>query len=121
MTLTHCDFVHLHTHSEYSMLDGANRLRDLVAAAHELRMPALALTDHGAMHGCIEFYKEAHRQGVKPILGCEVYVTTGSRFDRTPTSSGGAATHHLVLLARDETGYRNLMKLTSRAFLEGFY
>ncbi|MFN8177338.1 MAG: DNA polymerase III subunit alpha [bacterium] len=121
MTLTHTDFVHLHTHSEYSMLDGASRIRDLVAAAHAQRMPALALTDHGAMHGCIEFYKEAHKTGVKPILGCEVYVTTGSRFDRTPSSSGGPASHHLVLLARDETGYRNLMKLTSRAFLEGFY
>jgi DNA polymerase-3 subunit alpha len=103
------------------MLDGASRLRDLVTAAHERRMPALALTDHGAMHGCVEFYKEAHKQGVKPILGCEVYVTAGSRLDRTPTSSGGAANHHLVLLARDEVGYRNLMKLTSRAFLEGFY
>jgi DNA polymerase-3 subunit alpha len=84
-------------------------------------MPALAITDHGAMHGCIEFYKEAHRQGVKPILGCEAYVTTGSRHDRTPPSAGGPSTHHLVLLAKNEAGYRNLMKLTSKAFLEGFY
>ncbi len=121
MTLTHTDFVHLHVHSEYSMLDGANRIRDLVRAAHDLRMPALALTDHGAMHGAVEFYKEAHKHGVKPVLGCEVYVTTGSRHDRTPASAGGPATHHLVLLARDAEGYRNLMKLTSKAFLEGFY
>ncbi len=121
MTLTHTDFVHLHVHSEYSMLDGANRIRDLVRTAHDLRMPALALTDHGAMHGAVEFYKEAHKHGVKPILGCEVYVTTGSRHDRTPASAGGPATHHLVLLARDAEGYRNLMKLTSKAFLEGFY
>ncbi|MCB1185462.1 PHP domain-containing protein, partial [bacterium] len=84
-------------------------------------MPALALTDHGAMHGAIEFYKACHAQGVKPILGCEVYITTGSRHDRTPASAGGPATHHLVLLARDKTGYRNLMKLTSKAYLEGFY
>jgi DNA polymerase-3 subunit alpha len=121
LTLTHCDFVHLHNHSEYSMLDGANRIRDMVAAARALHMPALALTDHGAMHGAIEFYKECHKQGVKPILGCEVYFTTGHRTDRTPASSGGAARHHLVLLARNERGYRNLMKLTSRAYLEGFY
>lgn len=119
--MKHCDFVHLHNHSEYSMLDGANRIRDMVAAAHEMQMPALALTDHGAMHGAIEFYKECHRQGVKPILGCEVYITTGNRADRIPVSAGGPATHHLVLLARNERGYRNLMKLTSKAYLEGFY
>ena len=121
MTLVHCDFVHLHTHSEYSMLDGANRISDLVRVAHELHMPALALTDHGAMHGCIEFYKEAHKRGVKPILGSEVYITAGSRHERTPVSAGGHANHHLVLLARVETGDRNLMKLTSKAYLEGFY
>jgi DNA polymerase-3 subunit alpha len=121
VTLTHCDFVHLHNHTEYSLLDGANRIRDLLDAAHEHRMPALAITDHGALHGCIEFYKEAHRRGVKPILGCEAYVTTGSRHDRTPVSAGGPSTHHLVLLAKDDTGYRNLMKLSSKAFLEGFY
>ena len=121
MTLTHTDFVHLHVHSEYSMLDGANRVRDVVKAAHDHHMPALALTDHGAMHGAVEFYKEAHKHGVKPILGCEVYITTGSRHDRIPVSAGGPATHHLVLLARNADGYRNLMKLTSKAFLEGFY
>ncbi|HET9886573.1 MAG TPA: DNA polymerase III subunit alpha, partial [bacterium] len=119
--MKHADFVHLHNHSEYSLLDGANRIRDLVGAAREYAMPALAITDHGAMHGCIEFYKEAHHQGVKPILGCETYLTTGSRHDRTPSGSGGPNTHHLVLLAKNETGYRNLMKLTSIAFLEGFY
>ncbi len=119
--MKHADFVHLHNHSEYSLLDGANRIKDLVAAARDQRMPALALTDHGAMHGIVEFYKEAHHQGVKPILGCEVYITTGSRHDRTPPSGGGPTTHHLVLLARDAAGYRNLMKLTSIAYLEGFY
>jgi DNA polymerase-3 subunit alpha len=117
----HCGFVHLHNHSEYSLLDGANRIGDLVAAAKRCDMPALALTDHGAMHGAIEFYKQCRRQGVKPILGCEAYVTTGSRHDRIPAAQGGPATHHLVLLAKDLTGYRNLMKLTSAAFLEGFY
>ena len=89
MTLVASDFVHLHAHSEYSMLDGANRIADLVRAAKSQNMSALALTDHGAMHGCVEFYKEARKQGVKPILGCEVYVTTGSRHDRTPSSAGG--------------------------------
>ncbi len=119
--MKHADFVHLHNHTEYSLLDGANRIKDLVAAARAHAMPALAITDHGAMHGCIEFYKEAHHQGVKPILGCEVYITTGSRFERTPPSAGGPTTHHLVLLAKNEAGYKNLMKLTSMAFLEGFY
>jgi DNA polymerase-3 subunit alpha len=119
--MTHADFVHLHNHSEYSLLDGANRIPDMVRAAREMRMPALAITDHGAMHGAIEFYKECHHQGVKPILGCEVYVTTGSRHDRSAGRAGGPATHHLVLLARNQVGYRNLMKLTSKAFLEGFY
>jgi len=121
MSESSAGFVHLHNHSEYSLLDGANRIRDMVSAARKMGMPALALTDHGAMHGIIEFYKECRRQEVKPILGCEVYVTAGSRHDRVPPSAGGAATHHLVLLAKNETGYRNLMKLTSRAFLEGFY
>ncbi|MDP7032732.1 MAG: DNA polymerase III subunit alpha [Gemmatimonadota bacterium] len=119
--MKHCDFVHLHNHTEFSLLDGANRIRDLVARARECGMPALAITDHGAMHGCVEFYKEARKQGVKPILGCEVYITTGSRTDRIPTRGGGPRTHHLVLLARDAAGYRNLMKLTSAAYLEGFY
>jgi DNA polymerase-3 subunit alpha len=117
----HADFVHLHSHTEYSLLDGAIRIRDVLAKAHDYRMPALAITDHGAMHGCVEFYKEAYQRGVKPILGCEVYVTTGDRFDRTPPSAGGPAVHHLILLARNEAGYRNLMKLTSKGFLEGFY
>ena len=103
--MTRSGFVHLHNHSEYSLLDGANRIRDLVAAARAHAMPALAITDHGAMHGCIEFYKEAHHQGVKPILGCETYLTTGSRHDRTPSGAGGPVTHHLVLLAKNETGY----------------
>ena len=77
MIQRHADFVHLHSHTEYSLLDGAIRIQDVLAKAREYRMPALAITDHGAMHGCIEFYKEAYQRGVKPILGCEVYVTTG--------------------------------------------
>ncbi|HMB68672.1 MAG TPA: DNA polymerase III subunit alpha, partial [bacterium] len=121
MSADHCGFVHLHNHSEYSLLDGANRIGDLVAAAKRCHMPALALTDHGAMHGAVEFYKQCRRHGVKPILGCEAYVTTGSRLERIPVNQGGPATHHLVLLAKNLTGYRNLMKLTSAAFLEGFY
>jgi DNA polymerase-3 subunit alpha len=118
---THADFVHLHNHTEYSLLDGANRIADLVRAAHDCQMPALAITDHGALHGVVEFYHEAHRHGVKPILGCEAYVTTGSRHDRTSPAMGGPSTHHLVLLAKNEIGYKNLMRLSSKAFLEGFY
>ncbi len=112
------DFVHLHLHSQYSLLDGANRLDDVLAAAVAARMPALALTDHGNLFGAIEFYQKARKAGIKPILGMEAYVTRGSRFDRDaarPTSN------HLVLLAANDTGYRNLIRLTSRSYLEGFY
>lgn len=111
-------FVHLHLHSSYSLLDGANRIDDVVAAAAEAEMPAMALTDHGNMFGAIDFYRKARRQGVKPILGIEAYVAQGSRVDRDPARG---RSNHLVLLARDETGYRNLLKLTSRSYLEGFY
>jgi len=110
------DFVHLHNHSDYSLLDGASSIPGMVRRAAELRMPALALTDHGSLFGAIEFYQEARKAGVKPILGMEGYVTRGSRRDRTRDVS-----HHLVLLARDEEGFRNLMRLSSLAFLEGFY
>jgi DNA polymerase-3 subunit alpha len=112
----HSDFVHLHNHSDYSLLDGANPISRMVARAAELRMPALALTDHGALFGAVEFYQEARKAGVKPIVGMEAYVTRGKRGDRTKETS-----HHLVLLARDEEGFHNLMKLSSLAFLEGFY
>ena len=112
------DFVHLHLHSQFSLLDGANRLPDVVSAAAEAGMPAMALTDHGNLFGAIEFYNEARRAGIKPILGIEAYTTPGSRRDRNPQAK---SSNHLVLLAKDETGYRNLIKLSSSAYLEGFY
>jgi len=112
------DFVHLHLHSQYSLLDGANRIADVVAAAAEAGMPALALTDHGNMFGAVEFYDAAHKAGIKPILGIEAYVAQGSRLERNPQRS---SSNHLVLLARNEAGYRNLLKLTTRSYLEGFY
>ncbi|HKV08219.1 MAG TPA: DNA polymerase III subunit alpha [Thermoanaerobaculia bacterium] len=112
------DFVHLHLHSQFSLLDGANRLDDVMKAAVEAGMPAVALTDHGNMFGAIEFYNKARAAGIKPIVGMEAYVAQGSRQDRTP---GRGSSNHLVLLAKNETGYRNLIKLTSTSYLEGFY
>ncbi len=114
-------FVHLHTHSEYSLLDGANRLSDLIRKAKEFEMPALALTDHGCMYGAWSFQKQAKRDGLKPILGMEAYVAPGDRRERTRSGQGGKAAYHLVLLARDRVGYQNLVKLTSIGFTEGFY
>ncbi|HTK31588.1 MAG TPA: DNA polymerase III subunit alpha [Candidatus Saccharimonadaceae bacterium] len=114
--MRHADFVHLHNHSDYSLLDGASSIPGMVERAAELDMPALALTDHGSMFGAIEFYLEAKKKGIKPILGMEGYVTRGSRRDRTRDTA-----HHLVLLAKDDVGFRNLMRLSSLAFLEGFY
>ena len=115
--MKHSDFVHLHNHSDYSLLDGASAIPAMVKRAAELQMPALALTDHGAMFGAVEFYQEARKAGVKPIVGMEAYVTRGARSSRNPKDTA----HHLVLLARDETGFRNLMRLASLAYLEGFY
>lgn len=112
-------FVHLHVHTEYSLLDGACRLPDLVKAAEELEMPALAITDHGVMYGVIDFYKRAKQAGIKPIIGCEVYVATRTRFDREPGKDDNQ--YHLVLLAENQEGYRNLVKMVSQAFIEGFY
>ncbi|MCP4654747.1 MAG: PHP domain-containing protein, partial [bacterium] len=112
------DFVHLHLHSQYSLLDGANRITDVVAAAAEAGMPALALTDHGNMFGAIEFYDAALKAGIKPILGIEAYVAQGSRTERNPQRS---SSNHLVLLAHNDTGYRNLLKLSTHSYLEGFY
>ncbi len=111
-------FVHLHLHSHYSLLDGANRLDDVIAAAREAGMPALALTDHGNLFGAVEFFHKARQAGIQPILGMEAYVAQGSHRVREP---GRGASNHLVLLARDETGYRNLIRLTSRSYLDGFY
>ena len=119
--MSHADFVHLHLHTEYSLLDGACRLDRLVDKAHELKFPALAITDHGAMHGVIDFYKTAREKGIKPIVGCEVYVAPGSRLDKKSSSGGRDVYHHLGLLAKDETGYKNLIKLTTAAHLEGYY
>ncbi|MCZ6508926.1 MAG: DNA polymerase III subunit alpha [Acidobacteria bacterium] len=112
------DFAHLHLHSQYSLLDGANRLDDVLERAKAGGMPAVALTDHGNMFGAIEFYKKARKIGVKPILGIEAYVAQGSRLDRDSTRRSN---NHLVLLVQNETGMRNLIKLTSASYLEGFY
>jgi DNA polymerase III subunit alpha len=115
-------FVHLHTHSEYSLLDGANRLRDLITRAQAYEMPALALTDHGCMYGAWEFLQQGRKHGIKPILGMEAYVAPRDRRERpTGAARDEAPYYHLVLLARDEEGYRNLVKLTSIGYLEGFY
>ncbi len=117
--MQHSDFVPLHVHTEYSLLDGAIKLSELVKTASEYRMPAVAMTDHGNIFGAVEFYKSATKAGVNPIIGCEVYVTPGSRHDRG--AQEGSARHHLVLLARDNVGYSNLVKLVSKAHIEGFY
>ena len=121
--MSHADFVHLHLHTEYSLLDGACRLDRLVDKAHELKFSSLAITDHGAMHGAIEFYQAARAKGIKPIIGCEVYVAPGSRLEKKSGGGGGTRDvyHHLGLLAKDEAGYKNLIKLTTAAHLEGYY
>ena len=114
-------FVHLHCHSEYSLLDGANRIDSLIRRAQELEMPALAVTDHGNMHAAWEFQEKAKKAKLKPILGMEAYVAPGSRHERGRPKAGAKPYHHLVLLARDAVGYKNLVKLSSLAYLEGFY
>jgi DNA polymerase-3 subunit alpha len=118
--MKHSDFVHLHLHTEYSLLDGACRIADVVEKAHGCRMPAVAITDHGNLYGAIDFYKEASERGVKPIIGCEAYIAPGSRLDRKSTGAREAA-FHLVLLAKDDVGYKNLMQLITSAHLDGFY
>jgi DNA polymerase-3 subunit alpha len=117
----HSEFVHLHVHSEYSLLDGAAQLEKLVGKAKELRFPALALTDHGNLFGAVDFYLAAQKAGIKPILGCELYVAPGGRRDRGSQDGGYEGANHLTVLVRNLTGYRNLIKLVSRAYLEGFY
>ena len=114
------NFVHLHVHTEYSLLDGSNKIKEYVARVKELGMNSAAITDHGVMYGVIDFYREARAQGIKPILGCEVYVAPGSRFDKE-AGSGDDRYHHLVLLAENNKGYQNLMKIVSIGFTECFY
>lgn len=118
--MKHADFVHLHVHTQYSLLDGTIRLEELFKKAHELKMPAVAMTDHGNMFGAVDFYQKAYKQGIKPIIGCELYVAPESRFTKS-TSTIGDAARHLVVLVKDMHGYKNLMKLTTAGFLEGFY
>ncbi len=115
------NFVHLHTHSQYSLLDGACRIDAVIELAKQYKMPALAITDHGNMFGAIEFYTKAVRAGIKPIIGTEAYVAGGSRFDKKPSGKFPDSGFHLVLLVKNLTGYKNLMKLSSAGFLEGFY
>jgi DNA polymerase-3 subunit alpha len=119
--MPHAEFVHLHVHTEYSLLDGACRLERLIDRAQELKFPALAITDHGVLYGAVDFYQAARERGVKPILGCEVYVAPGSRLERKAGSGGRDAYHHLLLLARDEIGYHNLIRLVTAGHLEGYY
>ncbi len=119
--MAHADFVHLHLHTEYSLLDGACRLDRLMEKAHELKFPKLAITDHGVLYGAIDFYKAAREKGIQPIIGCEVYVAPGSRFEKKAATGGRDAYHHLGLLAKDETGYKNLVRLATAAHLEGYY
>lgn len=114
-------FVHLHLHTQYSVLDGAIKIKEVVARAKELGHEAIAITDHGVMHGVVEFYSEAKNAGLRPIVGCEVYITAGSRHDKTPRAQGGSQTHHLTLLAMNLEGYRNLCRLVTTGFTEGFY
>lgn len=114
-------FAHLHVHTEYSLLDGSNKIKECVARVKELGMDSVAITDHGVMFGVIDFYREAKEAGIRPILGCEVYVAPGSRFDKEAGGSGEDRYYHLVLLAENEQGYHNLMKLVSRGFTEGYY
>lgn len=112
-------FVHLHVHSGYSLLDGSGKIKDILKRTKELGMDSIALTDHGVMYGCVDFYKQAKNMGIKPILGCEVYVVRKSRHLKQNDSDN--KTHHLVLLVKNEKGYQNLMKIASVASIEGFY
>src|SRR6516165_222128 len=119
--MSHADFVHLHLHTEYSLLDGACRLDRLMDRAHELKFPAMAITDHGVLYGAVDFYQAAREKGLKPIIGCEVYVAPGSRLDKKTSSGGRDVYNHLVLLAKDEVGYKNHIQLVTAAHLEGYY
>src|SRR5690606_7416220 len=111
-------FVHLHVHTEYSLLDGANRIENLLDRTKELGMDAIAITDHGAMFGVVKFYKEAQRRGIKPILGSEVYIAINKYTEKEPKDKNQ---YHLVLLAENDTGYKNLMHIVSEGYVNGFY
>ena len=113
-------FAHLHVHTEYSLLDGSNKIKEYVKRVKELGMDSAAITDHGVMYGVIDFYRAAKEAGIKPIIGCEVYVAPNSRFDKELTG-GDDRYYHLVLLAENNTGYANLMKIVSKGFTEGYY
>jgi len=120
--MRHADFVHLHLHTEYSLLDGAIGIDKLIKKAVDLKMPAVAVTDHGNLFSTIDFYQKAMKAGIKPIIGCEIYVAPGSRFDKTaPAGQNDEASYHLILLARNKQGYKNLLKLVTAGYLEGFY
>ena len=115
------NFTHLHVHTEYSLLDGSNKIKEYVARVKELGMNSAAITDHGVMFGVIDFYKEAKKAGINPVIGCEVYVAPGSRFEKEGVGNGDDRYYHLVLLAENNTGYQNLMKIVSKGFVEGYY
>ncbi|MCD7778058.1 MAG: PHP domain-containing protein, partial [Clostridiales bacterium] len=112
-------FVHLHVHTEYSLLDGSSKIGELISRTKELGMESIAITDHGVMYGCVDFYKEAVKQGIKPIIGCEAYVASGSRFNKQKSDDNFY--YHLVLLAKDNDGYKNLSRLISLGQIEGYY
>ncbi|MDR2888849.1 MAG: PHP domain-containing protein, partial [Lachnospiraceae bacterium] len=113
-------FAHLHVHTEYSLLDGSNKIKEYIKRVKELGMNSAAITDHGVMYGVIDFYKEAKVQGINPIMGCEIYVAPNSRYDKELTG-GEDRYYHLVLLAENNIGYANLMKIVSKGFTEGYY
>jgi len=119
--MSHAEYVHLHLHTEFSLLDGACRLDRLMDRAHELKFSSMAITDHGNMFGAIDFYQAARKKGIKPIIGCEVYVAPGSRHEKKSSSGGKDVYNHLVLLAKDQAGYKNLVKMVSHAHIDGFY
>ena len=112
-------FVHLHVHSEYSLLDGACRIKQLVQKVKALGQPAVAITDHGNMYGVVDFYKECKANGIKPIIGCEFYVAPRTRFDKVHKID--SSPYHLILLCKNRTGYQNLIKMVSAGYIEGFY